>query len=393
MNNFYLPLMQNNINREDANELIDFLKQEPLPQLTNGPKVREFEQKWSDWLGIKYSVFVNSGSSANQLTMLGLKNIYGGGEIIVPPLTWVSDIASVIQNGFTPVFCDINFKNLSFDLEKLKKKITPNTRAIFVTHVLGINAVYYELLKLCEDHDIVLIEDVCESHGASYLGRKAGTFGFASNFSFYFAHHMSTIEGGMICTQNERFYQWLRAFRSHGMVREMTDDTYKQELISQYPELNKDFVFIAPAYNFRSTELNAVLGLSQLKKLDANNEKRRANFKYFLDHLDGRRYVTDINLDGQSNYAFIVILRTPSMEARDLVEKTLKAYLIEFRRGLSGGGSQLKQPYLKDIIKEDKSEFPVMEHVHHYSWYIGNYPELERYKIDNLLRILNSISI
>lgn len=381
--------MQNNISREDANEVIKFLQQDPLPQLTNGPKIKEFEQAWSDWVGVKYSVFVNSGSSANQLTMLGLKHMFGTGEIIVPPLTWISDISSVIQNGFTPVFCDINLKNLSFDLEHLKKKITPLTRAIFTTHVLGLNAISYELLKLCEDNNILLIEDACEAHGATYLSRKVGAFGFASNFSFYFAHHMSTIEGGMICTQNERFYQWMRSFRSHGMLREITDETYKQDFIEKYPELNKDFIFISPAYNMRSTEINAVLGLSQLKNLDNNNTKRKANFEYFIKELDSNKYITNLDTIGQCNYAFIVILKDASFNKRNLIEKTLQDHKIEFRRGLSGGGSQLKQPYID--FRVDQSEFPNMEHIHHFSWYIGNYPELKKEKIDYLLNVLNNI--
>jgi CDP-6-deoxy-D-xylo-4-hexulose-3-dehydrase len=414
MSNFYLPLMSNNIDRSDVDNLIDFLKQDPIPQLTNGPKVREFEAKWSEWVGVKYSLFVNSGSSANQLTMLGLryrleKQGIKGGEIIVPPLTWVSDVSSVIQNGFKPVFCDINHKNLSFDIEKLKQLINPNVRAIFVTHVLGLNALTDELLRICDANGILLIEDVCESHGATFKGEKLGSFGFASNFSYYFAHHMSTIEGGMICTNDYEFYQYLRAFRSHGMAREISDEKLRNEIISNNPQVNKDFIFLAPAYNFRSTEINAVLGLSQIKKLDANNVKRAENFKYFLSKLDPLKYHTQFDLDGQSNYAFIVILSEfdqsnegegtlyswqKKREVRDKVESSLKENGIEFRRGLSGGGSQLQQPYLKELgYKYDPSNFPTMEHIHDNSWYIGNYPDLEREKIDTLVEVLNNVDV
>lgn len=395
MKEFYLPLMAENIDREDVNNLVAFLQQNPIPKLTNGEKVLEFEKAWSEWLGVKYSLFVNSGSSANQLTMLILGEAFAAekGEIIVPPLTWVSDISAVIQNGFTPVFCDINLKNLSFDLEQLKEKITDKTRAIFLTHVLGINALTDELIQICKDKGILLIEDVCESHGATFKGRKAGSIGQVSNFSFYFAHHMSTIEGGMICTNDERLYQLARCFRSHGMLRESTDSELKQEVIDQWPELNKDFIFLAPAYNFRSTELNAVLGLSQLKKLDANNEQRKKNFIHFMENLDKEKYITRLEMEGQCNYAFIVILKNPSLSSRDLVEKTLTENYIEFRRGLSGGGSQIKQPYIQMRYDIDEADFPVMEHVHHNSWYIGNYPSLPKNKIDNLLRILNSLEV
>ena len=391
MSQFYLPLMEENIDKEDINSLIDFLSQEKIPKLTNGPKVVEFENEWGNWLGTKYNLMVNSGASANELTILAMDYLYEDGEIILPPLTWISDIASVLFSKFTPVFCDINLKNFSFDLEKLNQCITPKTRAIFLTHVLGINGLTQELLDLCKEKNILLIEDCCESHSATFKGKKVGSYGFVSNFSFYFAHHMSTIEGGMICTDNHEFYQICRALRSHGMAREMTDETMRNKVISDNPELNKDFIFIRPSHNFRSTEINAVIGLSQLKRLDKNNIKRIANFDYFMKRLDNNKYITHIEMEGQCNYAFIVVLQDPSFELRDKVERVLKSKSIEFRRGLSGGGNQLRQPYIKKHFNIDYSQYKNMDHVHNFSWYLGNYPGLERHKIDNLITILNSI--
>jgi len=391
MNNFYLPLMSDNIDKEDVNALIDFLSQDQIPKLTNGPKVIEFENAWGEWLGTKYNLMINSGASANELTMLALNYIHGEGEIIVPPLTWISDISSVVFSGMKPVFCDINLKNFSFDIEKLKQVITPNTRAIFLTHVLGVNGLTDELIQLCNENNILLIEDVCESHGTTFKGQKVGTYGFASNFSFYFAHHMSTIEGGMICTNDEKFYQVCRALRSHGMMREMTNNEMKQEIIDANPDLNPDFIFIRPAHNFRSTELNAVIGLSQIKKLDSNNLHRVDNFKYFMERLDSTKYHTDIEMDGQCNYAFIVVLKDGDFEFRNKVESTLRENGIEFRRGLSGGGNQLRQPWFKKHYNIDHSQFPNMDHVHHFGWYVGNYPSLEREKINTLITVLNGL--
>jgi CDP-6-deoxy-D-xylo-4-hexulose-3-dehydrase len=391
MNKFYLPLMSDNIDKEDIQSLIDFLSQDQIPKLTNGPKVVEFENAWGQWLGTKYNLMLNSGASANELTMLALNYIHGDGEIIVPPLTWISDISSVIFSGFKPVFCDINLKNFSFDIEKLKQVITPKTKAIFLTHVLGINALSDELIQLCKDKDILLIEDVCESHGTTFKGQKVGSIGFASNFSFYFAHHMSTIEGGMICTNDEHFYQVCRALRSHGMTREITDEKFKQNIIDENPDLNKDFIFLHPAHNFRSTELNAVIGLSQIKKLDLNNIHRINNFKYFMERLDSNKYHTDIEMEGQCNYAFIVVLKEGSFELRDRIESILKEKGIEFRRGLSGGGNQLRQPYFKKNYNINLDEFKNTDHIHHFSWYVGNYPVLEQEKIDVLIKTLNDI--
>ena len=389
MNNFYLPLMEDNIDREDVNSLVNFLNQTPIPKLTNGPKVVEFENAWGQWLGTKYNLMVNSGASANELTILALNELYEDGEVILPPLTWISDISSVIFSEFTPVFCDINLKNLSFDLEKLKKLITPKTRAIFLTHVLGINGLTDELLNICKEKNIHLIEDVCESHGTTFKGKKVGSYGFVSNFSFYFAHHMSTIEGGMICTNNWEFYQVCRALRSHGMTREMTSDSMKKNIIEENPDLNPDFIFLRPAHNFRSTEINAVIGLSQLPKLDSKNKERIDNFDYFMSKLDSSKYNTNIKTEGNCNYAFIVILNDANLDKRNYLENKLRDNGIEFRRGLSGGGNQMRQPFFKSKYNEF-SDFPVIEHIHNYSWYIGNYPGLEREKIDFLLEVLNS---
>ena len=388
MSNFFLPLMNDNIDKEDINSVIEFLSSDKIPKLTNGPKVVEFENAWGNWLGTKYNLFVNSGASANELTMLAIAQMIGEGEIIVPPLTWISDISSVLFAGHKLVFVDINLQNLSFDMNKLKEAITSETKAIFLTHVLGINGLTNELLEICDQNNILLIEDVCESHGTTFKGCKVGNFGFASNFSFYFAHHMSTIEGGMISTNNWEFYQICRALRSHGMTREMTDISMRQEIIEQNKDLNPDFIFLRPAHNFRSTEINAVIGLSQLPKLDAKNQERIENFDLFISNLNPEKYHIAINTEGNCNYAFIVISRDNNFEKRNEIENKLRENGIEFRRGLSGGGNQMRQPFFKMLYK-DFSNFPNIEHIHNFSWYIGNYPGLEREKIIHLLKVLN----
>lgn len=385
------PLMYNNITREDVNQIIDFLNQDTIPQLTNGPKVREFESKWSEWLGVKYSLMVNSGASANELTLLYLKYKYPeGGEIIVSPLCWVSDIAAILQNGFTPIFCDINYHNLALNINEVKSKITNKTKAILLVHILGYNGINDEFINLCKEKNILLIEDTCESHGATYKGTKVGSLSDVSNFSFYYAHHMTCIEGGVISTNNEEMYELLRTFRSHGMLRESTNDTFKQKILKENPSLNKDFVFVEAAHNFRSTEINAVIALNQIKRLDENNKIRKTNLDTFLDNLNKDLYFTDFDREGNSNYAFTLLLKNKSFELRDRVEKLMQDNKIEFRRGMSGGGNQLRQPYLKKYSYE-YDKFPVTEHIHHFGWYIGNYPELSKNKILELTSILNKI--
>lgn len=386
------PLMRNNILREDLDAVIEHLKQDD-PILTNGPQCLAFEQEWSQWLGVKYSVFVNSGASANLLSMALLKLRHPeGGEVIVPPLTWISDVASVLQNGFTPVFADIDPRTLGMAPQQILAKVTERTCAVFLTHVQGFDALTDELLAELERRGIPLIEDVCESHGATHGGRRLGSLGWMSNFSFYYAHHMSTIEGGMVCTNDAEVYQQIRMLRSHGMVRESNDAEYREGWKRAHAELNPDFIFAYPAYNVRNNELGAILGRSQLRRLDANVQRRTQNLQRFLGQIDGRRYQTDFKLDGSSNYAFNLIMKVADPDYVQRLMATMRETGIEFRRGSAGGGNQLRQPYLRGIVPDGHHrEFPHTEHVHFYGFYIGNFPDLRDDEIDAICRILNAV--
>ena len=389
---FSHPLMANNLTAEDRKAVIGFLQGDPI--LTQSSNVRAFEEEWSAWLGVKHSVFVNSGSSANFITMAALRHLRGSGEVIVPTLTWVSDISSVLAAGHTPVFVDIDPRTLAMDPRRAIAAITPRTRAVFLTHAQGFDGLDDGLLDVLRERGIPLIEDVCESHGATHRGRKAGTFGLASNFSFYFAHHMSTIEGGMVCTDDDGFWQTCRILRSHGMVREATDPAVRARWEAAHPDLNPQFIFAYPSCNYRSHEIPAVIGRSQLKRLDANNARRTENFARFLDRLDPALYRTGYLLEGSVNYAFPVVLRNPDTALRDRLETLLRANGIEFRRGNAGGGNQLRQPYLEGIAppKADLPRlFPEVDHVHFYGYYIGNYPSLPLSAVDRLCGILNSL--
>ncbi|HEX3724901.1 MAG TPA: DegT/DnrJ/EryC1/StrS aminotransferase family protein [Pirellulales bacterium] len=385
------PLMKNNITREDLDAVITFLQQDD-PILTQSKQVRAFEQEWSDWVGVKHSVFVNSGASANLLTITALRELHGQGEVIVPPLTWVSDVASVIQCGMTPVFADINPRTLGMDEDEILRKITPRTKAVFLTHVLGYSALSQRLVDGLAARNVPLIEDVCESHGATLGGRRLGSFGLMSNFSFYYAHHLSTIEGGMICTNDAQIYETVRMLRSHGMVREASSAEVKQKYYDAHPDLNRDFIFAFPAFNVRSTEINAVIGRSQLKRLDANNEARCENLRLFLSLLDPSLYRTDFVTEGSCNYAFTLVLKRPDPAFCETVMTALREHGVEFRRGTSGGGNQLRQPYLRKLFGDAWRHYPQTDHVHFYGFYLGNYPTLERGKIVELCSMLNALA-
>ena len=390
---FSHPLMHNNFTKADMNAAIKLFKQKNII-LTQSKYVKKFEKKWSKWLGVKYSVFVNSGSSANLLTMTVLKILYGKGEIILPPLTWVSDINSVIQNNFKPVFVDINPKNLCMSEEEIVKKVNKNTLAVFMTHAQGFNGLTSKLISFLKKRKVLLIEDVSESHGATFNKRKLGTFGKISNFSFYYAHHMSTIEGGMICTNDKKIYEIVKILRSHGMARESNSSAFEKKMIKKYPKLSPKFIFLYSGYNFRNNEVGGVIGLNQLNSLDKNNKKRKENFKFFLKLLDQSKYRTDFQLEGSCNYAFPVILKRKSLKSRNVFEKKLLENKIEFRRGNAGGGNQLRQPYLQKFVENvNLSNFKEVDHVHFFGYYIGNYPSLSKVKIKKICNILNCIKI
>ena len=388
---FSHPLMENNIDKDDLDILIRYLKK-PNSRLTQGQNVIKFEKLWSKWLGVKYSIFVNSGSSANLLSLTCLRLQKGEGEIIVSPLNWVSDISAIIQNNFKPVFVDIDPKTMCLDTEEVIKKINRNTKGVLLSHIQGFNGLNEKLLNCLNKKSIPLIEDVCESHGAKFKNKKLGSFGNMSNFSFYYAHHMSTIEGGMICTNDKATYLILRMLRAHGLLRESNDKEFISKNIKKYQNLNKDFIFMYPAYNVRSTELNAIIGINQLKKLDKNIKIRNQNHKLFLNNLNKEIYFTEFNLKGSSNYALNLILKKPNKKLFEKIKKILNKNKIEFRQGSAGGGNQLRQPYLYNYIRKNfHKKFKNTEHIHEYGMYIGNYPNLSNRKIIQLCSLLNSV--
>jgi CDP-6-deoxy-D-xylo-4-hexulose-3-dehydrase len=233
---------------------------------------------------------------------------------------------------------------------------------------------------------------VCESHGATFQGRKLGSVGWASNFSYYYAHHLTTIEGGMVCTDDADLYETVRMMRSHGMARELDSAVRRDAFAGRHPDLNPDFIFAFPAWNIRSTEVNAIMGRTQLRRLDENVVLRTENLGLFLANLDPAAYQTDFAVEGSSNYAFTLILKDPDDTLRDRIMAALRERRVEFRRGTSGGGNQLRQPYLRRLLGDEYRKYPNTDHVHFYGFYIGNYPTLERDKILRLCELLNGLA-
>ena len=393
---FKWQLINDSITQEDKTALIDHINIDGV-RFTQGSKVRQFEKEWSEWLGVKHSVFVNSGASANYIMVSIMKEMKGYGEVIVPTLGWVSDISPVVNLGLKPVFVDVSLETFSTDIEKILPLVNENTIGITLVHCLGFNSISQQIIDLCKDKDIFLIEDCCEAHGATYQEKKVGTLGDVSNFSFYFGHHMTTIEGGMVCTNDDEIYQYAKMFRSHGMTRldYLQNDelgmNLQKKYESLYPDLNPLFTFAVPGYNMRNQELNAIIGTSQLKRLDYNIQRRVENLKTWVDTLDSEKFFTDYELEGNSNFALPLIILGEDRNRLLRVCDILKRNEVEYRIGTAGGGNQAKQPYLEkyDFVA---GELPNSDYIHHYSLYIGNHPEISKEKIINLCNKLNKES-
>lgn len=386
----YWPLMEDTITLGDRLKMAHFLL--TSSRLTNGPKVREFEAAWSNWLGVKHSLYVSSGSTANSLLIAAVKEHYGlkdGDKVLVPATTWMTNVAPVFQAGLQPVFCDINFGNFSFDEEELKYVATqhPDIKVVFITHLIGLSSNVEKVREIFPD--ALILEDVCESHGVCGPDdEKRGTKSTGSTFSFYFGHHMTTIEGGVVCTNNTELYELMRLKRSHGMAREASPHMFKK-YAEQNPDIDKMFLFMTDGYNFRNHEVCAVLGLSQLKRLDRNIEIRRNNYRRFhtgLVHTAG--YKIPHYQKGNSSFSFPIISYDES--TIKVLKKVLTKNEIEYRPIISG--NLLRHPAFQQYKLCTQRENPNVETLHKNGLYVGNSQFVTDKKVDRLLQILDQVS-
>lgn len=362
-------------------------------KFTNGERVKKFEYEWNNWLGSKYSLYVSSGSTANLLLVDAIKEKYrikNGSKVLVPACTWVTNIAPIIQLGLKPIFCDINLYNFSFDTahayEIVKKH--PDIKMVFTTHLLGYPANNETIQSIFRD--ALFIDDVCESHGAvGRDGRKIGSSSLGSTFSFYFGHHMSTIEGGMISTDNAELYDLMKMKRSHGMARESLVPNVHADM---WPEIDKQFLFMTEGYNFRNHEICAVLGSSQLKRLDKMVERRKRNLQLFSNIIDehSNLFYNIENAVGNSSFCLPFICK--SAEIMQNMKKVFAENGIEYRPIVSG--NLLRQPFLKKKgYKLESDSKNNIELLHTQGVYIGNnhfIDEDDMYFLNTILRKINA---
>jgi CDP-6-deoxy-D-xylo-4-hexulose-3-dehydrase len=383
MQGYKWPLMKNTLSFMDRAKLAKFVL--TSDKFTQGKQVEKFEQKWSEWLGCKHSLFVTSGSTANFLLVAAIiekYNLKKGDKVLLPACTWVTNINPIIQLGLTPIFCDINLYNYSFsesNLFEISNK-HPDIKLVFVTHLLGIPAdvnTYKQIFP-----NAIFIDDVCESHGCTdWGGNKIGSKSLGATFSFYFGHHMSTIEGGMISTNDSDLYDLMKMKRSHGLAR--VSDNFNS-YINKNPEIEKSFLFVTDGYNFRNTELAAVLGLSQLKRLDKFIEIRRDNYFKFLSvvYENKNLYLLQPSL-GNSCFCFPFICKTKEIKKKLIF--LFNKYKIEYRPIV--GGNLLRQPYLKGYQIDSNSKHFNADILHENGVYVGN----SQFVTNKNMKLLNKI--
>jgi CDP-6-deoxy-D-xylo-4-hexulose-3-dehydrase len=379
-----IKLVKDTINFDDVFNLIEWLKTNP--RLTKGDLTVEFEKKWSEWLGVKYSVFVNSGSSANLagIYSLILSERMRNKKIVVPAVSWVTTVTPAIQLGLEPIMCDCDEDNLGLNIDHLKQIIkNENPSAIILVHVLGIPNHLDEIISLCKENDILLIEDTCESIGSMYDNKKLGTFGDLSTFSFYFGHHMSTIEGGIISTNDEDLYHILLSIRSHGWDRDLPQK--KQEKLREKYNINNFralYTFYYPGFNLRATDLQAFIGLEQLKKLDMIVENRNKNFLRYKNEIKNPEWnIQEPNGSFVSNFSFPIITKNITKLVEELTDND-----IECRPLICGSINE--HPFWYE--RYGHSDLPKSKRVHEYGLYLPNNHEMTEEELNKVIEIVNN---
>lgn len=388
-----ITLAHDTIDQKDLDSLSEWLK--TGPHLTMNKFTLEFEREMAGWLGMKYAVMVNSGSSANLLVLQGLLS-YGklqkGDKVIVPAISWATDLAPVIQLGLEPVLCDANIRNVGVDIVMLEKILKEqNPKAIMLVSVLGMPPDMEDITFLCHKYGCVIIEDFCESLGSKSDGRLLGSFGFASTTSLYFGHHISTIEGGLIFTNDRDFYNILIMVRAHGWDRNLILCDEQKDILREkhgISDFNSRYTFYYPGFNLRPTEINAFLGLLQLDKIELFVKTRRQIFDYYNYTIKNDYWKPAIpECDYVSNLGYPLI-----HPKRDRIVKSLEG-ICETRPFISG--NMANQPFYKKYKEENgltiKEDLPIAEMIHRFGMYLPNHPFIKEDELSLICKCVNSV--
>jgi CDP-6-deoxy-D-xylo-4-hexulose-3-dehydrase len=382
-------LAEKTIGPEDLEDLVEWLETDPW--LTKGPLCKRFEEQWSQWLDVRHAVFVNSGSSAN-LAMVYAALLAGklpGKKVVVPAVSWATTVAPVIQLGLEPILCEADSRHYGLDLgrlEELLKEHEPS--AVIAVHVLGVPNDMEGLLKLKERYGFLLLEDACAATGSKYDGKKVGSFGDMSTFSFFYGHHLSTIEGGMVCTDDEELWHLLVQVRAHGWGKDLAPEK-EAELARkrQVLEFNRPFTFYVPGFNIRSTDLNARIGLSQMCRIGHVVRRRAENHRLYQQRFQASPdFSCQVNERAEiCSISFAALARSKEHRAR--VAEALAAANIETRP--LGGGNMSRQPFWTD--RYGAVPLPMADRIHECCFHLPNHPGLTpqdiRFICDTVLEV------
>lgn len=363
-------------------------------RFTMGPAVKEFERDFAEFFGAKHAVMVNSGSSANLIAIAAAVinpaiDLTAGDEVIVPAVSWATTYYPLAQYGLTLRFVDIDPGTLNLDLDAVERAIGPRTKAVLAVNLLGNPVDYVRLRAICDAHGLLLIEDNCESMGATLGGKFAGTFGTMGTFSSFFSHHISTMEGGLIVTDDDYLYQAMISLRAHGWTRELADDNLIHPKTGDvFDDL---FRFVLPGYNVRPLEMSGALGVEQLRKLPALVEGRRANAVDFVERFSGRDDLSIQVETGQSSwFGFAFILRGRLAGKRREVVAALTEATIESRPIVTG--NFVRNPVLSYLTHAEPGPLPNADKLHDDGLFVGNhhFPIID--KLELLERVIDSVA-
>jgi len=380
------PLAPDTIDRNDVDRLIRWLQ--TYPRLTKGEVTLQFEERWSRWAGRKHSLFCNSGSSANLLMFyaLLLSGRLKNKKVILPSVGWATTLAPAMQFGFEPILCEADPDTFGLELnhlESLLKEHKPST--VVLVQVLGVPHKMKSVLELKERHGFFLLEDACAAVGSSAYGRKLGGFGEMSSFSFYFGHQISTIEGGMVSTDDKEFHNLLLMLRSHGWSKDLDSETHTR-LVKQYQidDFHQPFVFYEPGFNLRSTDLNAFIGLGQLEKLETVASRRHENHLVYQKYLGDYFYIQRWE-DPEatiSSISFGVVAKNEDQRrtlVRALVENGIETRIF------SAGNLGL-HPFW--VNRYGKASFPSADRIHHAGFFLPNHPSLKTDDVAGMAQVV-----
>ena len=371
------PLKDSTFRNKD---LIEGIKVIFSKDVTMSKVTKKFEKTFSKKIKTPYSLMVNSGSSANLLAFQCLINPYRkkrlkkGDEVLVPSICWPTSFWPIIQSGLKPVFVDVDRENFNIDLKDLKKKISKKTKALMLIHVLGVSTNMDKLMKILKKNRIILLEDTCESIGAKYKNKFLGTFGDFSTFSFYFSHQISSVEGGMICCKNQQDEDIIKSLRSHGWTKDLSN---QRQIEKQFKDINKSFFFINSGFNFRPTDIQAAIGLSQFNSLNNFIKIKKVNRNKIIKKImtDKRwnnqvRFVEKNDNVEPSWFGLAMSFNKKFKHKKNLILNKLDKLGIENRPIISG--NFLKQPALRKYnINQKSKNFPNANHVHEYGLFVG----------------------